>query len=457
MSENQGRASLLKPVGIGVGSAVAVLALIIGGTALTGSNNPEPSNSPQASASESASPSASASPLKSCSVADLAADPRLASLSAYVLNTGTNEVLFDRQGDLPKSTASVMKAVTATVALATLGPNYRVDTRVYSDPAKPGVVYLVGGGDPTLSRLSAAQQSVYKNAPKLASLAIAVNAKLSNVAITKIIVVDDLFAGPNWDSTWEDSERKEGYMSQVSALQTDGDRKDPKSETSWRSQRPALNTGGYFKTALGSTATAARVTAGTLPSNAVELAKVTSAPISSWITHMLQVSDNTQAEALARLVSLDLGFDGSGASIDAAFKKALAALEFDTTGMYFRDGSGLSDDNAVSPIFMAKLMQMLNTATGDLAGVKAGMPVAGESGSLAARFSGENVDARGHVIAKTGWIKKGYTLSGIINAKDGSTLTFAVYALGSVKPEAKDAIDNLVTGFYRCGNELSNE
>ncbi len=125
--------------------------------------------------------------------------------------------------------------------------------------------------------------------------------------------------------------------------------------------------------------------------------------------------------------------------------------------MYFRDGSGLSDDNAVSPIFMAKLMQMLNTATGDLAGVKAGMPVAGESGSLAARFSGENVDARGHVIAKTGWIKKGYTLSGIINAKDGSTLTFAVYALGSVKPEAKDAIDNLVTGFYRCGNELSNE
>ena len=95
MSENQGRASLLKSVGIGVGSAVAVLALIIGGTALTGSNNPEPSNSPQASASESASPSASASPLKSCSVADLAADPRLASLSAYVLNTGTNEVLLN--------------------------------------------------------------------------------------------------------------------------------------------------------------------------------------------------------------------------------------------------------------------------------------------------------------------------------------------------------------------------
>jgi D-alanyl-D-alanine carboxypeptidase/D-alanyl-D-alanine-endopeptidase (penicillin-binding protein 4) len=47
-------------------------------------------------------------------------------------------------------------------------------------------------------------------------------------------------------------------------------------------------------------------------------------------------------------------------------------------------------------------------------------------------------------------------LGGIISAKDGTDLVFAVYALGDVADSAKLAIDNLVTGFYRCGDTLSN-
>jgi D-alanyl-D-alanine carboxypeptidase/D-alanyl-D-alanine-endopeptidase (penicillin-binding protein 4) len=89
--------------------------------------------------------------------------------------------------------------------------------------------------------------------------------------------------------------------------------------------------------------------------------------------------------------------------------------------------------------------------------IKQGLPIANESGSLASRFGGENIDAAGHILAKTGWIKKGYTLAGIIEAKDGTDLVFAIYALGAVKPEAKGAIDNLATAFYRCGDKLSNE
>jgi len=67
------------------------------------------------------------------------------------------------------------------------------------------------------------------------------------------------------------------------------------------------------------------------------------------------------------------------------------------------------------------------------------------------------VDAAGHVFAKTGWINHGYTLVGYTNAKDGTTELFAVYALGpKVQDSAKDAIDNLVTGFFRCGASLAN-
>ncbi len=171
---------------------------------------------------------------------------------------------------------------------------------------------------------------------------------------------------------------------------------------------------------------------------------------------MLQVSDNTQAEYLARLVSLDMGFDGSFSSINAAFKKALLPTQLDATGLVLKDGSGLSDNNAVSPTYVANLMKLVLDGYGDFSVIKQGLPVSGESGSLASRFSGDNADAAGHVSAKTGWIKKGYTLGGIIGAKDGTNLVFAVYALGDVADSAKLAIDNLVTGFYRCGDTLSN-
>ena len=63
-----------------------------------------------------------------------------------------------------------------------------------------------------------------------------------------------------------------------------------------------------------------------------------------------------------------------------------------------------------------------------------GLPVSGQRGSLSYsdRFSGDNAVADGAVSAKTGWIETGYTLSGVVRAQDGATLTFAIYALGDV-------------------------
>jgi D-alanyl-D-alanine carboxypeptidase/D-alanyl-D-alanine-endopeptidase (penicillin-binding protein 4) len=172
---------------------------------------------------------------------------------------------------------------------------------------------------------------------------------------------------------------------------------------------------------------------------------------------MLLVSDNTQAEFLARLVSLKQGFDGSFSSINQAYKRALTSTMLDSSSLVIKDGSGLSDLNAVPPVYLAKLSKLILGGQGNYNVVLQGLPISGESGSLATRFKGENVDASGHIIAKTGWIKHGYTLAGIINAADGTHLVFAVYALGNVKDDAKQAIDDLVTAMYRCGNTLSND
>lgn len=457
MTEEKTGFAHLKQVAIGAAAGVVVLGLIIGGYGLSG-GQPVATSTPTATATQSQTPSASTSTAaRQCSVADQVAAFNPERLQAMVINAKTDEVLFDRSADIPASTASTMKLLTAAAALNTLGPNYRAETRVYQDAADPSTVILVGGGDPTLSRTAAGKQSVYRDAPKLATLALLVNQKMAGTPITKIVVDSTMFTGPSWDSSWERSEQTQGYMSEVTALQVDGDRSNPSSETSPRSTSPVLNAGKYFRTALGAAAKGATVSVGSTPADATEIAKVASQPISKWIQHMLQVSDNTQAEALARLVSIDQGFDGSFSSLNAAYKKALASTQLDFTSVVIKDGSGLSDFNAVSPTTMAKFMKVVYGAAGNYALIKQALPVSAESGSLASRFKGENLDAAGKVHAKTGWIKKGYTLVGYLDSKDTTPLLFAVYALGTVTDGTKQKIDDLVTAFYRCGDQLSNE
>lgn len=462
MTENKPRFAYFKQVAIGSGSGLLALILLIVASSF-GTTVANPTNTPSASATPSATPSASASNARACSVADLSTVPELGNLSAVVMKAGTNEVLFDRNANVPAATASVMKVLTAAAALQTLGPNHVVETKVYADPAQPGTVILVGAGDPTLSALPAGQQSVYVNAPKLSTLALKVNewSVANGLTVTNIVLDSTLFAGggaaSKWESSWARSEQTQGYMSEVTALQVDGDRKVPSAETSPRSTKPVANAGAKFKKALGPIATGATVVEGELPAGAVEIAKVSSQTIDKWIRHMLQKSDNTEAEYLARLVALNQGYDGSFASIGIAFKKALASTNLDTSSLVIKDGSGLSSLNAVSPTFVAQLMGMVLDGWGDFEIINEGLPSAGETGSLASRFKGDNADATGKVRAKTGWINNGYTLAGIITAKDGTNLLFAVYALGPVKDNAKQAIDNLVTGFYRCGDQLSNE
>ena len=88
--------------------------------------------------------------------------------------------------------------------------------------------------------------------------------------------------------------------------------------------------------------------------------------------------------------------------------------------------------------------------------LSAGLPVGGRSGSLASRFAGPAADARGAVAAKTGWIDTAYSLSGIVRAADGSTLTFAFSAIGNVDGSARAALDQLTAAVYRCGDNLAN-
>ena len=394
---------------------------------------------------------------RDCSVADLAADPRLVGLHAQVLNPVTNEVLFDIQGDVATQTASVMKLFTATAALQVLGPNYRVQTKVYADLDNPGQIVVVGAGDPTLSRVGVGKQSVYKDAPKISDMAVQINAWARATPITSIVLDSSYFTGPTWEADVPDSERTLGYQSHVTALQVDGDRDNPALETSPRSNDPVGRAGTAIKKAIGPLAANAVLTQAKAGTNLLQIAVVQSQPISKWIKHMLQVSDNTEGEFLARLVSKQLGYDGSFASVDAAIKQGLIRAGLDPTGLLFKDGSGESENNLVPATFINALLKKILNEEGDLEVIKQALPIAAETGSLANRFKGDNIDAAGKIFAKTGWTKREYSLAGIIKAKDDTDLVFSIASVGEVNQTTKAAIDNLATGFFRCGNKLSTE
>ena len=174
---------------------------------------------------------AAPSRLRTCSIDALARDERLTTLFGSVINATTGEVLFDRQAAVPARTASVLKVLTAAVALSALGPEYRLTTRVVPG-STPGTVVLVGGGDATLSRLPAGQESVYRGAPKLSDLAaqtVAAYAAANPDApgITEVILDSNYWSiSDKWDTSWARSEQTIGYHSEVTALQVDGDRQD---------------------------------------------------------------------------------------------------------------------------------------------------------------------------------------------------------------------------------------
>ena len=450
-----------------LGAGSVTLGATVGGPAAAAGAGSTRASSPATTPSPTPTPTASVRPVpanpaaatrvRTCSVAGLSQDGRLGSLEAQVVNAKTGEVLFDRNAAKPGPTASVLKTLTSAAALQALGPDYRVSTTVVKGSA-PGQIVLVGGGDVTLSRLPDGQASFYTGAPKIQDLADQVKRALGGQPVTSIVVDTSLFGAPAWQPSWDEHQERvvEGSTSYITALQVDGDRNDPTAVESPRSADPVGRAVQYFQQYLG---TSVPVSQGTAPAGAQQLAAVQSQPVTALVDQAMRVSDNTIMEELARLVAIKTGAGNTFDAENAGVLSALKPYGIDTAGIHIVDGSGLSGDNAVPPSYLTQLfIKVLNRQNG-LGVVYDGLPVAGQSGTLGpgySRFTGANAVARGAVLAKTGWINNGYTLSGIVKSADGTPLTFAVFALGNVGDNAKQAIDTLVTGFYNCGDNLSN-
>ncbi len=423
---------------------------------------PTPSATPVATTEPRAVPAepVGASRLRTCSVSEEAADSRLAQFQAQVVRADTGEVLYDRGGSTPSRTASVLKVLTTAAALSVLGPDHRLTTTVVRG-SEPGQVVLVGGGDPTLSRTSSGEETAYAGAPHLDDLAGQVRAAwesdptTAGTPITSLVVDASRYSGTDWLPSWSRAELTGGYMPEITALMVDGDRDNPYRNTSARSDDPVGRAGQAFADALGG---GISVRPGTAPAGAARLGAVQSQPVSTLVQQTLIVSDNTIAEALARETAIAQGAGSGFDALQRGVTAGLSAYGLDTSALRIVDGSGLSPENAVPPSYVTSLFRKVAAREGALGYLYDGLPVSGETGSLSYsdRFAGASSRADGAVHAKTGWIDDGYSLAGIIDAADGTRLTFAVYALGDVTDDAKQAIDALTAAFWDCGDNLAN-
>jgi D-alanyl-D-alanine carboxypeptidase/D-alanyl-D-alanine-endopeptidase (penicillin-binding protein 4) len=373
-------------------------------------------------------------------------------------------VLIDVRGSEVTPSASVLKVLTAAAAIVTLPPTYRATTKVFSVPGQPGTIVLQGGGDHTLSNMTGDSYTTYYRPARLETLAAQVFAKWNEATpINKIILDSSFFSGPSYTSAWKASDRTNGYISHITGLQVDSDRANPDLTSTayngYRSTNPVLATGKFFRAALDGLAEGATLVEGKTPAGAVELTRVVSQPITNWLSHAIAVSDNTETEFIGRHAAKAAGLSPSFDSIQKLVKSKLEPLGIDTTGLVMKDGSGLAQANRVTPKLIAELMVKVANNQSGLGSLETYLPVAGKTGTLAGRFNGPNAMAHKFVKGKSGYIPGLYSLAGIIDAKDGSRLAYALFARSgdgkTVGYAARPALDTAATRFYQCGGGLT--
>jgi D-alanyl-D-alanine carboxypeptidase/D-alanyl-D-alanine-endopeptidase (penicillin-binding protein 4) len=475
---------------LAAGAGVIVVALGAGAVAAGAASNRGPEASIAIIEEDAAArvvPEAAAAPTRARTCTVETADPAFATLAASVVNAATGEQLYSRDAGEPAASLALHKVLTAAVAIHVLGPDTRIATRVYEGSVK-GSVVLVGGGDATLSRLPAGAESVYAGAPKLSDLAAQTTASLERLypreeperrddddddddrrgpdterapaapawEISGLVVDAGLWSYSDmWDAGWDPSELTTGTQANITPLMVDGDREDPTLATSPRGSDPIGTATSAFITALD-LPEGPKVSTGSAITDRPLLAEVYSQPVSVLVGQMLQLNDHTLADMLARLASKTIGSDGSAASLDQMYRSVLTEYGVPTEGLVVKDGSGLNPETAANPEYVARLLAVIVAGEPTLHRIQAAMPVAGVSGPLMHRFSGELATVHTTFVGTGSATGEATTLGGLMTAADGSILTVSLQSTGAVSGATSLALESLVAAIHACGDNLAN-
>lgn len=362
----------------------------------------------------------------------------------YVLDTTTGRTLASVRADVPRIPASVEKLYTTSTALLRFGPDATLETRVLGvgtlDDAGTwhGDLYLRGGGDPTFGSTSF-NRLAYGFGTSVSTLA-------ARVRAAGILRVTGRVRG---DESWFD--RLRGGPATGFALDLDiggplggllFNRGLAREDGSALQTQPAKFAAQQLTTELRRVRVpvAQRAGVGTAPLAALELASVDSPTIATLARLTLVPSDNLIAEMLLKSVGARFGGQGSTTAGAAVVKRTLARYG---VRPQFADGSGLSRGNRTSPRQVVTLLSALR----DNVSLRAALPVAGRSGTLATRM--RRTSAQDRCQAKTGTLSNVSALAGYCRTPNGHLLAFAFLENNVYTYTAKAAEDRLVVALAR--------
>lgn len=430
-------------------------------------------------------------------------DPALvrAQVGLVVQVAETGEVLYEAQGQKLFVPASNTKIVTAAVALDVLGPSYRWETSLAADGAisdgvLDGDLWIVGGGDPWLTREAVASW------PGLLRQA-------GVRRITGDVIGDDrAFGGPQWGEGWFWHETYAYWASGVSGLQvrpnTVRARLVPGSDAGEPARFELLRPGPplplVVKVRTGAPGSEVRLQyepppeggdvlmTGWIPaSDTVPLHLATHHPTLYLLAHlgrsleaggvevdgeirrardderptglawshvvrsdslgaavaeMLKPSDNQMAESMLRTVGRESSGDGTASAGLAVAEGVLAGWGIESGAISLSDGSGLSRYNRIAPNAMARLLRAMWRHP-QYRVFFDGLPVAAVDGTLRRRLSG--TPAEENVRAKTGSLASARALSGYLTDGSGETLVFSLMVNGyDVSGSVTEALEDLI-------------
>ncbi|MDR2566330.1 MAG: D-alanyl-D-alanine carboxypeptidase/D-alanyl-D-alanine-endopeptidase [Bifidobacteriaceae bacterium] len=377
--------------------------------------------------------------LRDLAAAHLAAT-QVGPASVSVRDLASGEELFAISPDQPLPPASTVKILTATAALAVLGPDSTLSTAAVMSVTGPasGIVTLVAGGDMALAPDAGrpAEAMGHAGLGDLARAA-AVELRRRGVQNVEVRLDDTIFSGPAVYPDWEWS-LGSTWGSPTAPLAVLGGRAGAAFDAVTYVADPALAAARQFRgllaqagqdagLALPTFAVAGGVTRAAAPAEAELLAQVDSAPVRDLVAHLLRQSDNNMADSLGRVTALALGQPGSFAGCAAAVTQTLDELGVVTAGLKMDDCSGLSHGSAVSAATVTSALALsAGPEAGALGAVARDLPAGALQGTLAGRF--HETAAAGNVRAKTGTLTGVTALAGTVQTAGGRELVFAIIA-----------------------------
>jgi D-alanyl-D-alanine carboxypeptidase/D-alanyl-D-alanine-endopeptidase (penicillin-binding protein 4) len=362
-----------------------------------------------------------------------------------VMDAESGEVVCAQAAETPRPLASNTKLFTTSTALALIGPETTIPTKVMTDGTVDaasvlhGSLYLVGGGDPTLgtpsfydSYLAGLGTNIFALVPQLKRAGIkAVTGRLygdDTIFDRKRGVLDSNYATSVEIGPLSGLDFNSGFAGSTSSSHFSSDPAKLATQTLDNSMRHS------------GIKVSPTIALGRTPKGAKSVAVIRSAPLTQIVNTTDVYSDNFFAEMLLKLLGARIGAGGTTAAGAVVTEDFAAELG---SGIHQVDGSGLTRTNEASPQEVVDLLLGVRKSEIGEDFIE-DLSLAGHEGTTAGRMRG--TPAYGRCRLKTGTLTGVSNLSGYCFDKSGKVMVFSTL-MGSVgSTETAHAYQDKIAG-----------